>query len=196
MHASPRYSAEAGARAGHPSPVAESSALNDEPSEPKVTAQPCPIEGIMTALNGVNPRPIKQGRGHRDRDAKSACALQEGGKNPADQQRLHTTVAGKRGQQPADRLDSSCFFGNAVQQESRPGDEKNVHRENKGLGVRKGQHVCACAEEDDGNEKRSKITCRAGASRAPSKTDHEDEDNQDGKGCDDGHSLVVLLIFL
>ena len=59
--ANPRYSAAPGASVAASNPVADSSALNDEPSEPKVTAQPCPMDGIRTAFSGVKPSPIKIG---------------------------------------------------------------------------------------------------------------------------------------
>ena len=48
-----------------------------------------------------------------------------------------------------------------------------------------GEHVRACAEEEGGNQKRDQVTCRARASRAPSKADHEDKDDENGKSSKD-----------
>ena len=57
----PRINAAGGANDSGGKPVAPKSTVNDEASDPNVTAQAWPMDGITTAANGVRPRPTSNG---------------------------------------------------------------------------------------------------------------------------------------
>ena len=177
--------------------VTASKVWKEVASEPKLTAQPCPMQAIITAWTGVKPSPTSSGAATATGTPKPPMPCKKEANSQPSSRPCIVRSAVSAGSTRPTRVDRAGLVRDVEEQQRRPDDVEHVQGEQDGLDLGISQQFRPGAEEERRHHQRRQPAQRSGAAAAPAQAEHEHQHDDHGQESEqpgeeiEGHGAII-----